>query len=99
MPEHTKQVRYTINEHGCAVVESPPRAFASIDVQDVGPDRPNRVVTITADRPALEALAAWALALADPSNIEGHLHFDNEVPHGLFKSERGCELILQRSSR
>ena len=89
-------VEIAINEHGCPVIAAPDRAFATVHFARAGLDVPRDRITIDANRNGLRTLARWMIALADEDSYADHLHFDNDVDFGLFKSETDCELIIQR---
>ncbi|MCR9202433.1 MAG: hypothetical protein NXI04_27640 [Planctomycetaceae bacterium] len=58
-------VEFEINDHGCPIVGSPDRAFATAQFIPAGTDQPRGQITIDANRIGLLTLARWMIALAD----------------------------------
>ena len=89
-------IEFEINDHGCPMVATPDRAFATARFAAAGTGQPRDQITIAANRKGLLTLARWMIALADEDSSPDHEHFDNDVSFGFFKSETDCELIFQR---
>lgn len=89
-------VEFEISSHGCPIVATPGRAFATARFSPAGPDQPRDQISIDANRKGLLTLARWMIALADEDSYSTHQHFDNDLDFELFKSETDCELIIQR---
>ena len=99
MKSKSVKVEFKVNDHGCPIVASPSRAFATVRSASSDSDQPRDLITIEANRKGLLTLARWMVALADQDAEADHQHFDNEVDFGFFKSETNCELIIQRVGR